>query len=189
MWSDYRPLNQGSAASSPYGCCCSVFFFVIEFLVLGGVGSLLHFVYVWTECHVVAAVFCAVNESVWEHMKIMLFPMLVRWIFDPMSGTVALYAAAALLLAGNAVIGALGVETLAVDITLFFVCVAFGQAMAYYVQGAWRLHPWCYMPLYVVMVALLFTCTLTPPKEPYLFEDHRNHTYGRPEVCPTSHDD
>jgi hypothetical protein len=45
------------------------------------------------------------------------------------------------------------------------------------------------MPLYVVMVALLFTCTLTPPKEPYLFEDHRNHTYGRPEVCPTSHDD
>jgi len=196
MWfsSDYRRLAREPSSSGdhdsqpPYGYCCSFFFFVIEFLVLGGIGSLLHFVYVWTGCHDVAAVFCAVNESVWEHMKIMLFPMLVRWLFDPASCTAALYAAAALLLAGNAVIGALGVETLAADITLFFVCVAFGQFMAYMVRGVYIQFTWCFMPPYAVMVVLLLTCTFCPPHEPYLFEDHRNHTYGRPKVCETSHE-
>ena len=40
------------------------------------VGTLLHFLYQWTG-FLALAPFCAVNESTWEHMKILFFPMLI----------------------------------------------------------------------------------------------------------------
>ena len=40
------------------------------------VGSLLHFLYDWTNSPVVA-VFSAVNESTWEHLKLLFFPTFV----------------------------------------------------------------------------------------------------------------
>ena len=39
-------------------------------------GTLLHFLFEWTGWTAVAP-FSAVNESTWEHMKILFFPMLV----------------------------------------------------------------------------------------------------------------
>ena len=38
-------------------------------------GSLLHFVYGWSGSNVFAAGFSAVNESTWEHMKLLFFPV------------------------------------------------------------------------------------------------------------------
>lgn len=40
-------------------------------------GTLLHFLYDWTGRSILAAPFSAVNESTWEHMKLLYFPMLV----------------------------------------------------------------------------------------------------------------
>lgn len=40
-------------------------------------GTLLHFLYDLTGQSVVAAPFSAVNESTWEHMKLLFFPMFV----------------------------------------------------------------------------------------------------------------
>lgn len=39
-------------------------------------GTLLHFLYDWTGGSLLAAPFSAVNESTWEHMKLLYFPML-----------------------------------------------------------------------------------------------------------------
>lgn len=41
------------------------------------VGSLLHFLYDWTNHCIVIASFSAVNESTWEHMKLLFFPMFI----------------------------------------------------------------------------------------------------------------
>ena len=38
-------------------------------------GTLLHFLYVWTGGSVLVAPFSAVNESTWEHMKLLFFPL------------------------------------------------------------------------------------------------------------------
>lgn len=38
-------------------------------------GFLLHFVYEWSGGSPLAAAFSAVNESTWEHMKLLFFPM------------------------------------------------------------------------------------------------------------------
>ena len=48
-------------------------------LLISAVGSLMHFVYKWTACDPFVGVFCAVNESTWEHAKIMLLPLLGWW--------------------------------------------------------------------------------------------------------------
>ena len=45
------------------------------------VGTLSHFLYEWTGKNFVAGLFTPVNESVWEHMKLVFFPMLLYSFF------------------------------------------------------------------------------------------------------------
>ena len=40
-------------------------------------GTLLHFIYDWTNESPFAALFSGVNESTWEHMKLLFFPLFV----------------------------------------------------------------------------------------------------------------
>lgn len=40
------------------------------------IGSLCHFVYEWSGESSLAALFCPVNESTWEHLKLLFFPYL-----------------------------------------------------------------------------------------------------------------
>lgn len=47
------------------------------FIFTGIAGVLLHFLYDWTNQSVIVAPFSAVNESIWEHMKLLFFPMFV----------------------------------------------------------------------------------------------------------------
>lgn len=45
------------------------------FLFAAAAGTLLHFVYDWSGGIPLVAAFSAVNESTWEHMKILFFPV------------------------------------------------------------------------------------------------------------------
>ena len=47
---------------------------VAGFLFTAALGTLLHFVYDWSGGSTLAAAFSAVNESTWEHMKLLFFP-------------------------------------------------------------------------------------------------------------------
>lgn len=47
------------------------------FIFTGIAGVLLHFLYDWTNKSIIVALFSAVNESIWEHMKLLFFPMFV----------------------------------------------------------------------------------------------------------------
>ena len=54
------------------------------FLIIGTVftiitGTLLHFVYEWSGESLFVGIFSPINESVWEHLKLLFFPMSV-WI-------------------------------------------------------------------------------------------------------------
>ena len=54
------------------------------FLIIGAVftiitGTLLHFVYEWSGESLFVGIFSPINESVWEHLKLLFFPMSV-WI-------------------------------------------------------------------------------------------------------------
>ncbi len=44
-------------------------------------GTLLHYVYAWSGESILAALVASVNESTWEHMKLLFFPLLLfAWI-------------------------------------------------------------------------------------------------------------
>lgn len=46
------------------------------FVFTAVMGTLLHFLYEWSGESVIAAFISGVNESTWEHMKLLFFPML-----------------------------------------------------------------------------------------------------------------
>ena len=50
---------------------------LMGFAVTSFGGTLLHFLYDWTNKSVLVAPFSGVNESTWEHMKLLFFPMLL----------------------------------------------------------------------------------------------------------------
>ncbi|MBE7055804.1 MAG: hypothetical protein E7392_06810, partial [Ruminococcaceae bacterium] len=47
------------------------------FIFTGIAGVILHFLFDWTGGSVLVAPFSAVNESIFEHMKLLFFPMLL----------------------------------------------------------------------------------------------------------------
>lgn len=59
---------------------------LLKYSVAGAVsvsltGTLAHFIYDWTGQNKIIGLFTAVNESTWEHMKLLFFPMLLYYIF------------------------------------------------------------------------------------------------------------
>ena len=47
------------------------------FLAVSVLGTLAHFCYEWSGEKLLVGAFCAVNESTWEHMKLLFFPALL----------------------------------------------------------------------------------------------------------------
>lgn len=43
-------------------------------------GTLLHFVYEWSDYNAIVGIFSPVNESVWEHLKLLYYPITL-WTF------------------------------------------------------------------------------------------------------------
>ena len=99
-------------------------------------GTLLHFVYQWSGNHPAVGAFSAVNESVWEHMKLVFVPLfvltMVQVFFLGRSWPNFLAARSVSTLLGTALVpilyytytGAAGGHVLWADILVFAVSVA-----------------------------------------------------------------
>ena len=55
---------------------------LMGFAVVSLLGTLLHFLYDWTGKNVLASLVSAVNESTWEHMKLLFVPMFIFAIVE-----------------------------------------------------------------------------------------------------------
>ncbi len=55
---------------------------VISFLIILIIGTLLHFTHDWFKKGLLLHLFSALNESTWEHMKLLLFPTILVMIFQ-----------------------------------------------------------------------------------------------------------
>ena len=111
---------------------------VLGLLFVLAAGNLLHFVYDWTGQSPVVGALAAVNESVWEHMKLLTTPWVLWSIAELVavgrSGLPVTAARAAGLLAGLAAIpmlfytyrGVLGRDLMWMDIAIFQIAVLLG---------------------------------------------------------------
>ena len=52
------------------------------FLIAAAAGPLLHFAYGWSGENAVVAAFSAVNESTWEHMKLLFVPLFLTTLVE-----------------------------------------------------------------------------------------------------------
>lgn len=52
------------------------------FIFTAVVGTLLHFLFDWTGGDAVVALFSAVNESIWEHLKLLFYPMVAVAVIE-----------------------------------------------------------------------------------------------------------
>lgn len=56
--------------------------FFLAFIIIGIVGTLWHFIYEWTGENPIVGAVAPVNESVWEHLKLLFFPALFYFIIE-----------------------------------------------------------------------------------------------------------
>ena len=56
-------------------------YLILGFLFTAVLGTIWHFLYDWTGRGAIAAFFFPVNESTWEHMKLIFFPTLLCTVF------------------------------------------------------------------------------------------------------------
>ena len=55
---------------------------IIRYILVCTLGTLLHFTYEWSDNNYIVGLFSAVNESTWEHLKLIFFPMLLLTLWD-----------------------------------------------------------------------------------------------------------
>lgn len=55
---------------------------IISFVIAGILGVLFHFVYAWTGDNRLIGFFVPVNESTWEHLKLIFYPIALVSIFE-----------------------------------------------------------------------------------------------------------
>ena len=154
-------------------------------------GTALHFLYEWSGEAVWAASLSGVNESVWEHMKLLAVPVLFWSAVQGRSRVSSNFWAvrAVSLLAGLLLIpvvyytytGALGFRVTAVDIALFYVAAALVFFLDHRLGKEGRLSASRQQTLgclALVILGLLFVLfTFYPPRFP-LWQDPMTGRYG-----------
>lgn len=148
-------------------------------LFVGILGALLHFVYGWSGGSVLAAAFSAVNESTWEHMKLLFFPMFFFSVLQicTMGKNYPNFLAvrAVSTLTGLLLIpalfytysGALGFHVMWADIAVFYLADLGAFALDFHLLRARCLsEPWQQVLGLLALWALAFCfvwCTFRPP--------------------------
>ena len=163
------------------------------FLFTAAAGSLLHFVYGWTGGSSLAAAFSAVNESTWEHMKLLFFPMFLFSVaeicFQGRNYPNFPAVRAVSLLAGTALIpvlfytytGVWGRHALPADIAVFVLAAALAFLLDFRLLSRGRLsEPWQQVAGLLALWGLAFLFvwfTFSPPRIA-LFQDPASLGYG-----------
>lgn len=57
------------------------FYTIAGILFVSILGTLSHFFYEWSDSNKIIGLFSPVNESVWEHIKLFIFPMILYSVF------------------------------------------------------------------------------------------------------------
>ena len=154
-------------------------------------GTILHFLYDWTGGSILISPFSGVNESTWEHMKLLFWPLflfsLVQWLFFRDQKNYWCVKLAAILL-GLLLIpvlfytynGVFGKSPDWINIAIFYISAAFVFLFEWWAFKKDRLpcgYPWLAFAALCMIGVLFVVFTFAPPQIP-LFQDPLTRTYG-----------
>lgn len=141
-------------------------------------GTLSHFLYDWSGNNYIVGFFTPVNESIWEHMKMLFFPMLLYSLFIifKFKGTYTCITSSLCfgILTGTLLIplffyaytSVLGKDSFILDIGIFILSIIIAFWLSYKLTLSCKLEP--YTLLLCCLVCSLFICfilfTYHPPQ-------------------------
>ena len=152
-------------------------------LAVAILGSLNHFLYDWTGGSSLAALFCPINESPWEHLKLLFFPFLFltlgtaalrrfrdrRFFYCRFLGVVC--GMAFILVSFYTYTGIWGTHVLILDLLIFFLSVVLSFSAARICFRALKQIPSANMifTLWGAGIFFFFVFTCFPPGIPLFF--------------------
>ena len=154
---------------------------LLGILVLFAVGSLFHFLYSLTgECFIIG-LFVPINESIFEHTKMVVLPVFIWWfifyLFRKKDLFVNAWFTSALIAMISAIIAipmlfyfysqAFGIESLVIDILILLISLAIGQILGlhYYRHGKGIEYHFAIVLMIVIIILFAFF-TINPPAFP-----------------------
>lgn len=168
---------------------------ILKFEILSGIfvmilGTLLHFTYEWSNNNTFVGIFSAINESTWEHLKLLFFPMLISTIigYFYLNKQFSNFLCARLLGIITALLftiiffytytGIIGTNFAFIDISIFFIAVILGEYISYKFLTS---NFYCnrLIPIFILSILLIsfIFFTFYPPKI-NLFKDPITNQYG-----------
>jgi hypothetical protein len=164
----------------------------VVFIIL--LGSMLHFTFAFSGNQPIVGAFSAVNESVWEHLKLAFWPSLFFALIESVTPlrrqannfvfakTAGVYLMVAIILTIFYTYTAFLSESLAIDIGSFAVAVIIGQLLSYKlltIRQLPRWVTWVSLFFYALLAVLFIVFTFYPPEAP-VFLDPESGSYGIP---------
>lgn len=161
---------------------CLVFCLIFSFIN--------HFLYEWLNEFVFIASFVPVNESVWEHAKLLFFPFLffsiIEYFFIPKTENYIFAKSLSLILSVPLMIslfytytGIIGTNYLVADILIAIIVVLIMNVLSYYLIISEKdFSKWNWIFVFVIIYFIAFVVfTFKPPQIP-LFLDTTTGKYG-----------
>ncbi len=162
------------------------------FLFVSAAGTFLHFLYDITGRNMAVGLISAVNESIWEHMKLIFYPMLlvslaeyslakgdqVRLRCSTLTGI--LLALMLIPVLYYSYTGILGVSADWFNVTIFFLAAGAAYWLEYRIESAdsrCRISFKLWLMILLLITAAFTAATFYPPRIP-LFRDPRTGTWG-----------
>lgn len=164
----------------------------VGFIFCAILGTIMHFAYDWSNESRVIALIAPINESVWEHLKLLFFPYIIYGVFEAIKLTDekfnVYFAKLISILCGffitlavyYIILGATGRQIDWVNILSFFMGIAFAYLVSYNIInksiGRGLINGLSIAGLLIIAL-LFFFLTYFPIKIP-MFMDPQNMTYG-----------
>ncbi|BCJ94617.1 hypothetical protein acsn021_21860 [Anaerocolumna cellulosilytica] len=170
-----------------------VYYELAGFILVLIFGTLLHFVFEWSGRNFLVAFFSPVNESVWEHLKLLFMPFLVFSFieyfilckkfksFIPAKATGIVIGLCSIISLSYTFTGIIGTHVLAIDIGIFVVSTLITYTISYCMIKNWNVDGILLNSLGLLVITLLFLIfmifTFYPPVN-NLFQDPNTLSYG-----------
>jgi hypothetical protein len=172
---------------------------ILGFIVTALLGILFHFMYDICDKNIILGAIFPVNESIWEHLKLIYFPMIISTVIEyPLlkkysqnfstekflsSKTTSIFAGVILtVILFYTYNGIIGKNYAAVDILIYFIAIAAAYIIFYSLNYSKKFIVGkksfvLFITLLIVLGLLMIIFTYFPPHIP-LFKDMRSGSYG-----------
>lgn len=165
-------------------------FEIINTIFIIILGIILHFAFKWSSENTFIGTFSAVNESIWEHLKLIFFPMVITTFaghfylkdvspnYLQIKTKSILFAMLSIVILYYCYTGILGNDIAFINISIFIIAVIIGEFYTYKnsLSSSWQNNT--HSLIILTIIFLVFAIFTFNPPHIGIFKDPVTNTYG-----------